>query len=70
MLECSCHSERLEEWGNGGLRNFNKDKCEVPRVGRNSPLQHYRPWSSAAEKDLGVLEESKLSMGQQHPELH
>lgn len=52
----------LEERGDRDRMKF-KDKCEVPHVGRNGPLQWYRPGSSAAEKGLGVLAGSELSRG-------
>lgn len=52
------------------LMKFQKGKCKI-LLGRDHPIQHFRLEvdclkSSFAEKDLGVLMYSKLSMSQQH----
>lgn len=46
---------RLEEWGDGSLRKFRKDKCNVLHLRRNNTWLHHWPgaaWmgSSTAEK--------------------
>ncbi|GAB0184035.1 mitochondrial enolase superfamily member 1 [Grus japonensis] len=61
--------DRLESCVERNLVKFSKGKCRVLHLGRNNPKHQYRLGvdllgSSAAEKDLGVLVDNKLSMSQ------
>ena len=62
--------DRMESWMVKNLMKFNKGKCRVLNLGRNNPKHQHRLGvdlleSDSAERDLGVLVDSKLTLNQQ-----
>ncbi|KAK4830125.1 hypothetical protein QYF61_008552 [Mycteria americana] len=62
--------ESLEEWDHLNLRKFNKTKCKVLHLGLGNPQYQHKlgdEWieSSPAEKDWGIVLNTRLDMKQQ-----
>jgi len=61
--------DRLEKWACRNPMKLNKWKCKILHLGRNNPRHQYmlgaaQLENSLAEKDLGVLVDTRLNMSQ------
>lgn len=59
----------MDKWIDRNLMKYNKGKCQVLYLRRNNPIHQYmlgdsQMESSFAEKDLGVLMDTKMNMRQ------
>ena len=62
--------DRLAIWADKNLMKFNKEKCKVLPLGRNTPRHQYMlvltSWKAVwHKKDLGLLVDTKLNRSQQ-----
>ena len=55
---------RLESWVEMNLMKFNKGKCRVLHLGRKNPMHQYRLRADLLERELGMLEDDKLTVSQ------
>jgi len=62
--------DRLDRWAETNSMSFNNAMCQVLHLGHNDPMQRHRlgeEWLERcpAEKDLGMLVDSRLNMSRQ-----
>ncbi|PKU43842.1 rna-directed dna polymerase from mobile element jockey-like [Limosa lapponica baueri] len=65
--------DRLDGWAETNGMRFNKAKCRVLHLGHTNPMDApgwgQSGWSCLAEKDLGVLVDSRLNVSQQRAQV-